>query len=63
MLKKQFHETLSFIDAVFNEKFRKEFIMKTKLHVSFGEKKIMSEERFNSWVAEWERKNKNSEDL
>jgi hypothetical protein len=58
MIKKQFHETLSFIDAVFDDKFRKEFIKKTKIHLTFGEKRVMDADKFDSWVEEWERKNK-----
>lgn len=57
MLKKQFHETLSFIQAVFDDKFLKEFIKKTRLHMTFGEKKVMQQEKFDQWVDEWERKN------
>jgi hypothetical protein len=57
MLKKQFHETLSFILAIYDEKFLQEFIKKTRLHMTFGEKKVMQQEKFDSWVDEWERKN------
>jgi len=57
MLKRQFHETLSFIQAVFDDKFLKEFIKKTRLHMTFGEKKVMQQEKFDQWVDEWERKN------
>jgi hypothetical protein len=55
MLKRQFHETLSFIHAVYDEKFLKEFIKKTKLHMTFGDKKVMKESTFDDWVQEWER--------
>jgi hypothetical protein len=58
MLKRQFHETLNFIDAVFDEKFTKEFIKKTRIHMTFGEKKVMDENKFDEWVLEWERKYK-----
>jgi hypothetical protein len=56
MLKKQFHETLSFIDAVFSDKFRKEFTKRTRLQLTFGEKPLMKKETFDAWVLEWERK-------
>jgi hypothetical protein len=58
MLKKQFHETLSFIDAIYGDKFTKEFIKKTRLHMTFGEKKVMQPKRYDSWVEDWERKNR-----
>jgi hypothetical protein len=58
MLKRQFHETLSFINAVHGEKFLKEFIKHTKLHMTFGDKKVMKETTFNLWIEEWERENK-----
>jgi hypothetical protein len=57
MLKRQFHETLSFIQAIFDDKFRKEFIKRTRIHMTFGEKKVMDEKKFDEWVEEWERKN------
>ena len=56
MLKRQFHETLDFILAVYGEKFLNEFIKKTKLHMTFGDKKVMKETIFDDWVEEWERK-------
>lgn len=57
MLKRQFHETLSFIQAIYDDRFLQEFIKKTRLHMTFGEKKVMQQEKFDSWVDEWERKN------
>ena len=59
-MKKSFHETLSFIDAVFDKKFLNEFIFKTGLHLTFGEKKVMNAEKYEQWVAEW-RKNYETE--
>ena len=53
MLKKQFHETLSFIDAVFDKKFLNDFILKTGLHLTFGEKKVMKAKLYETWVEEW----------
>jgi hypothetical protein len=55
-MKKQFHETLSFIDAVFDKNFLNEFIFKTRLHLTFGEKKVMDVEKYELWVDEWRKK-------
>lgn len=55
-MKKSFHETLSFIDAVFDKKFLNEFIFKTRLHLTFGEKKVMDAEKYELWVDEWRTK-------
>jgi hypothetical protein len=57
-LKRQFHEALNFIDAVFSDKFRNEFIKRTRLQLTFGEKPLMKRELFDAWVVEWERKYK-----
>ena len=56
MLKRQFHETLCFIDAVFGDTFLQKFIKKTRLHMTIGNQKVMKQETFDLWVAEWERK-------
>lgn len=55
MLKKQFHETLCFIQAIFDEKFLQEFIKQTRLHMTFGDKKVMQQAMFDEWLKEWER--------
>ena len=56
MLKRQFHETLCFIQAVYGENFLQDFIKKTELHMTFGNLKVMKQETFQEWVEEWERK-------
>jgi hypothetical protein len=55
-VKKQFHETLSFIDAVFDKRFLNDFILKTGLHLSHGEKRVMDVQKYNTWVQEWKEK-------
>lgn len=52
-MKKHFHETLSFIDAIYDKKFLNEFIFKTGLHLTFGEKKVMNAKLYELWVNEW----------
>lgn len=56
MLKTQFHETLCFVLAVHGENFLKEFIKKTRLEMTFGDRKLMKVQTFDEWVQEWERK-------
>lgn len=61
-MKKQFHETLSFIDAVFDKKFLNEFIFQTRLHLTFGEKKVMNQKKYELWLDEWRKKYETEKD-
>jgi hypothetical protein len=61
-MKKQFHKTLSFVDAIFDKKYLNEFIFRTGLHLTFGEKKVMQKEVYELWVEEWRKKYETEKD-